>query len=124
MDLIGVDPRFVRLEGQLLAHVSATQLPRQEGLALAGADCGRIGAGPLQPVLFQVGDRSVRTLVAVILQASDVGELVDSRVAIAPLGLAQSLSACRENINRILVEPRPGQDREVRRRLQRFAGSG
>jgi putative ABC transport system permease protein len=122
VDLIGLDPRFVRLEGQLLARLSAAQLPRQQGLALPAPVARRIGAGPLQPLRFQVGDRSIRTLAAVILQASDIGELVNSRVVIAPLGLAQSLIGMQGSINRIFVEPRPGHDREVERALRGLAG--
>jgi len=122
VDLIGLTPGFVRLQGRLLSHVSAMQLPKQEGLALPAPVARRIGAGPLQPLSFHVGDRSMRTLAAVILQASDVGELVNSGVVIAPLGLAQSLAGMRGSISRILVEPQPGHDREVQRALQRLAG--
>lgn len=121
VDLIGVDSRFVSLEGQLLAHVSASQLSRQQGLALPASVASQIGAGPLQPLLFHVGSRSISTLVAVILQASDIGPLVDNPFAIAPLGLAQNLAGMRGSISRILVEPRPGEDRQVERDLQRMA---
>jgi putative ABC transport system permease protein len=122
VDLIGVDASFMRLEGQLLARVSAAQLYEQQGLALPAPVARQIGAGPLQPLLFQVGDRSIKTLAAVILQASDIGELVYSPVAIAPLVLAQSLAGMPDSISRILVEPSPGHDREVERGLQRLAG--
>src|SRR5580693_327842 len=123
VELIGVDTRFVRLEGQLLAHVNAPQFSQQQGLALPAPVARRIGAGPWQPLLFQVGDRSVKTLAAVILHTSEIGELVDSPVAIAPLRLAQSLLGMPGRINRILVEPRAGHDREVELALRRIAGS-
>ncbi len=122
VDLIGLDAGFVRLQGRLLSHVSATQLPRQEGVALPAPVAREIGAGPLEPLSIDVGDASMRTLTAVILQASDIGELVDSRVAIAPLGLAQSLAGMRGRVSRILVEPQPGRDREVERGLEGVAG--
>jgi putative ABC transport system permease protein len=121
VDLIGVDSRFVSLEGQLLAHVSTVQLSQQKGLALPASVARQIGVGTLQPVLFQVGGRSIHTLVAAVLQASDIGQLVDSPVAIAPLGFAQDLAGMRGRISRILVEPRPGQDRQVERELGRLA---
>jgi putative ABC transport system permease protein len=123
VDLIGVDSSFVRLEGQLLARVSAAQLSRQQGLALPAPVAQAIGAGPLQPLLFQVGDRSVKTAMVAVLRSNDIGELVHSPVAIAPLWLAQSLSGMPEGISRILVEPRPGRDREVAAGLRRLAGS-
>ncbi len=121
VDLVGVDSRFVSLEGQLLTHMGAAQLSRQQGLALPGSVARRIGAGPLQPLRLQVGARSAHTLVAAVLQASDIGQLVDSPLAIAPLGLAQNLAGMHNRISRILVEPRPGQDRQVQRELQGLA---
>ncbi len=123
VDLIGVDSRFIALQGQLLAHVSAAQLSRQNGLALPAPVAARVGAGPLQPVLLEVGDRSIKTVVALTLGASDIGEVVHSPVAIAPLGYAQRLAGMPARITRILVEPRPGRDREVQRGLARIAGS-
>ncbi|MGH2913042.1 MAG: ABC transporter permease, partial [Solirubrobacteraceae bacterium] len=122
VDLIGLDTGFVRLQGRLLSHVSATQLPRQQGVALPAPVAREIGAGSLQSVSIQVGDSSMRALTAVVLQASDIGELVDSRLAISPLGLAQSLAGMRGRVSRILVEPLPGRDREVERELERVAG--
>ncbi len=122
VDLVGIDSRFVALDGRVLARVSTARLSQQRGLALPAPVTQQIGAGPLQPVRFQVGDRSFNTLLAVILQASDIGELVDSPLAIAPLKLAQSLAGMQGAISRILVEPRPGQDREVERELKRIAG--
>jgi putative ABC transport system permease protein len=122
VDLVGVDARFVALDGRLLARVSAARLSQQQGLALPAPVTQQIGAGPLQTVRFQVGDRSANTLVAVILQASDIGELVNTPLAIAPLKLAQGLAGMQGAISRILVEPRPGQDHEVERELKRIAG--
>jgi putative ABC transport system permease protein len=121
VDLIGVDVRFVQLDGQLLERVSTAQLSRQQGLALPAPVARQIGAGALQPVIFQVGDRSTKTFVAATLQASDIGELVDNPVAIAPLVMAQSLAGMPGSISRILVEPQPGHDLEVERDLERLA---
>ena len=121
VNLIGVDARFISLEGEMLAHVSTAQLSRQQGLALPASVAHKIGARTLQPLLFQVGARSTRTLALAILQAGDIGQLVESPVAIAPLGLAQDLSGMPGRISRVLVEPRPGDDRLVERELQRLA---
>jgi putative ABC transport system permease protein len=122
VNLIGVDTSFLMLGGQLLAHMSTAQLSEQQGLALPASVARQIGAGPFQPLLFQVGAHSVKTLVAVVLQASDIGQLVNSPVAIASLGLAQDLADMPNSVNRILVEPSPGHDREVQRGLQGLAG--
>jgi putative ABC transport system permease protein len=122
VNLIGLSPGFSSLEGRLLSHVSTMQLPKQLGLALPAPVAGKIGAGPLQPLRIQAGDSSTNTLAAVILQASDIGELVDSPVVMAPLGLAQRLVGMQGSVNRILVEPQPGHDREVASALRGIAG--
>ncbi|HWX86836.1 MAG TPA: ABC transporter permease, partial [Solirubrobacteraceae bacterium] len=121
VNLFGLSVRFSSLEGRLLSRVSATQLPRQLGLAITAPVARKIGAGPLESLRIEVGDRSTKTLAAVILQRSDIGELIDDPVAVAPLGLAQRLTGMQGSINRILVEPRPGHDREVRDALLRIA---
>jgi putative ABC transport system permease protein len=121
VDLIGVDSRFLSLEGRLLAGMSTAQLAKQQGLAVPASVAHRIGAGPLRPVRFQVGARSTSTQVAVVLQASDIGQLVASPLVIAPLGLAQSLAGMPGMVSRILVVPRPGSDRLVERELRVLA---
>jgi putative ABC transport system permease protein len=122
VDLIGVDASFIRLQGDLLARINAGAMSRQQGLALPAPVAAQIGANPLQALLVQVGDRSVRTSTVLILQASEVGELVDSPVAIAPLWLAQRLAGMPSRVSRILIEPQPGHDVEVRRELRRITG--
>ncbi|HEU0249089.1 MAG TPA: FtsX-like permease family protein [Solirubrobacteraceae bacterium] len=119
--LVGLNPRFLRLNGTLLSHLSTTQIASQQGIALPAPIADHIGADTLQPVLVQVGDRSTRMQVGAILQASDVGELIDSQLAISPLGRAQEAAGMRGSINRILVEPRNGHDSEVLRALRKLA---
>jgi len=121
VNLIGLSPGFSSLQGRVLLHVSASQLARQDGLALPAPVAREIGVGPLQTVQLQSGDTSTKTLAAVILQAGDVGELVDSPVVIAPLGVAQALTGMQGSVNRVLVEPRAGRDQEVKAALERLA---
>jgi putative ABC transport system permease protein len=121
VDLIGVNARFVLLKGSLLARVSATQLSRQHGLALPAPTAEKIGVKSLQPLTVQIGARNVRTLLAVELNVTDIGPGVASPVAILPLADAQRLTGMAGEVTRILVEPEPGHDAEVRVGLQRIA---
>jgi putative ABC transport system permease protein len=121
IDLIGVDSRFIELKGRLLAHVSAAQLSRQRGLALPTPTAERIGAKPLRPVTVQVGAKNVKTLVAVELDVSDIGTGVSSPIAVLPLTDAQQLTGMAGMVTRILVEPKPGQDRKVQQELTALA---
>ncbi len=121
VNLVGLSPGFSSLQGRVLSHVSSAQFSRQQGLALPAPIARKIGAGPLQTLRLQSGDTSTKTLAAVILQAGDVGELIDSPVVIAPLGLAQDLTGMQGSVNRVLVEPRAGHDHEVKVALERIA---
>jgi putative ABC transport system permease protein len=121
VDLIGVDARFVRLEGRLIARVSAERLARQDGLALTAPTAEHIGVRPLQLLTVQVGARNVRTVLAVTLGASDLGTGIANPVAVMPMVRAQELTGMVGKVSRILIEPRPGRDREVRAALTMIA---
>src|SRR6185312_8652569 len=85
VDLIGVDSRFLSLEGELLAGLSAEQLAKQQGLAVPASVAHQVGTGLLQPLRFQVGARNTSTPVAAVLQTGDIGQLVNSPLVIARL---------------------------------------
>jgi putative ABC transport system permease protein len=121
VDLIGVTARFVQLEGRLVTSVSATQLSRQQGLALPVPIAERIGVKSLQPVTLLIGDKRIETIVAVVLGRSDIGVGVDSPIAIVPLGEGQQMTGMAGRVSRILVEPMPGDDAQVKSELTGIA---
>jgi putative ABC transport system permease protein len=121
VDLIGVDRRFIQLNGPLLEHISAGQLYRQHGLALPVPIAEKIGVKSLQSLTVQIGAKNVPTILALELNATDIGAGVANPVAIMPLQAAQSLTGMTGRVSRILVEPYQGHDSEVRRGLQRIA---
>jgi putative ABC transport system permease protein len=120
VDLIGLNPRFLQLNKRMLGHLNAAPITTQPGVALPAPLADRIGVGPLQRVSIRTGDRSVATTVGLVLQRSDVGDLVDSQVVIAPLGRAQQIAAMVGKVNLILVVTRPGREDEVVRELRRL----
>lgn len=122
VDFIGADPSFIRLGGRLLQHFSAAALARQHAIVLPTPIAQQLGVGSLQPVTLQVGARSVQVLVGATLQKADIGALVDSPIALAPLRYAQQLSGMKGRITRIFVRPAAGRDAEVRAELTRLAG--
>ncbi|MGA9876318.1 MAG: ABC transporter permease [Solirubrobacteraceae bacterium] len=116
-----MDARFVQLKGRLLTGFSTAQISREQGLALPAPIAERIGAKSLQPVTLQVGARNVKTFVGVTLEVSDIGIGVDSPIAIMSLAQAQRLTGMVGRVTRVLVEPKPGRDREVQAELTRIA---
>jgi putative ABC transport system permease protein len=121
VELIATDPRYLHLAGSLLRHLSPAQLAGQQALALPAPIAQEIDAQSLQPIELQVGARTAPTLVATVLQSAEIGTLVYSPVAIAPLRYAQQLTGLRGRVSRIFVQAQPGQEHEVRLGLQRLA---
>jgi putative ABC transport system permease protein len=121
IELIGVDPRFAHLGGQLVRHVSARALSHQRAIALPAPLARKIGVGALQAVSIQLGAGERRTLVGIVLQQSDIGALVHSPVAVAPLAYAQKLAQLQGRLTRILVQPRRGHDLEVKAALEHLS---
>lgn len=122
VDLIGVDRRFIQLNGPLLAHVNSAQLYRQNGVALPAHVAEDIGVKSLQSLTVQIGAKNVQAILALELNATDIGLGVNSPVAIMPLLAAQKVTGMLGSVSRILVEPEAGQDRQVRIGLQKIAG--
>lgn len=80
-----------------------------------------IGAEQLQIIEAQVGAHLVPTLVGAVLKPSEIGPLIHSTVAIAPLRYAQNLTGMQGRLSRVLVQVYPGRDAEVLRGLHRIA---
>lgn len=121
VDLIAGNPRYVNVAGPLLRHFRSAILAHQRALALPEPIAKAIGVSSLQPIKLQVGASIVPAFLATTLQASDIGALVASPVAVAPLAYAQKLTGMRGRITRIFVAVRPGQSGEVRAGLVRLA---
>jgi putative ABC transport system permease protein len=123
VDLIGTDPRFAHFAGALLRRFSAAQLAAQRAIALPAPLAEEIGAGPLETIKIQIGAKVVQTLLGATLGAADIGGLVHSPVALAPVGYAQTITDMRGRITRIFVQARPGHQLAVRAGLERLAAS-
>jgi putative ABC transport system permease protein len=119
--LIGVNPQQVRASGPLLRRFSARQLSRQEAIALPTPLAREIGVGPLQTAKLQIGASYVETLVGTTLGRSEIGELVHSPVAVAPIGYAQRIAGAPGKINLIFVRYDPAHARVARAALGRLA---
>lgn len=121
VDLIGVDPRTVRASGPLLHRFSARQIAAQQAIALPAPLANEIGTGPLEAVKLQVGAQFVETLVGATLDEADVGALVHSPIAVAPISYAQRLTGVQHKLTRIFVRYNPAQAGKVRAALARLA---
>ncbi len=133
IDLLGADPRFARAGGPLLkrfSHLqpannsSHSQLTSQPSIALPAPIAQSVGAGPLQPVTLQVNGHQTQTLVGTTLSEADIGGLVHSLIALAPVSYVQRLSGMTGRLSRIFLAVKPGRERAVHAALQRLTGDG
>ena len=121
VDLLGTSPQFAHAGGPLLRHFSTEQLAHQKELGLPAPVAKAIGAESLLPIEIQVGTHVTSTLVGATLQEADIGGLVNSPVAIAPVGYAEELAGTIGRVTRIFVRTEPGREAEVRAALVRLA---
>jgi putative ABC transport system permease protein len=121
VDLIGTEPSLSRIAGPLLRHFSAQQLTRQRAIILPSPIAQAIGAGPLQLIKIQIGARTVETLLGVALGEAEIGPLVNSPVAAAPLAYAQRLTDMSGKITRIFIRTLPGREQEAKASLSKIA---
>lgn len=123
VDLLGADPRLASFAGSLLRHFSARQLAAQQAIALPEPIAQTLGIVPLQTVKLQLGAKSIETLVGATLGEGEIGGLVNSPVAVAPIAYAQRLGGLRGRVSRIFVRVAPGHETAVRARLARIAAA-
>jgi putative ABC transport system permease protein len=121
VDLVAGEPGSLQLTGPLLRDFGYSVLAGEHAVALPAPIARSIGARSLQPVTLEIEGRLVRTLLATTLQAPDIGALVNSPVAFAPLGYAQALTGMRGRVTRVFVQVRAGYGRAVRTELTRLA---
>lgn len=125
--LVGADPRLARLGGRLVDGLAATgasslrTLRRQPVIAVPDPIANSLGIKLGAPIEIETDSRAVRVPLGVRLRESDVGPLVNSPAAIAPLDYAQRLSGEQGRITRIFIKPEPGREADVAADLRRLA---
>ncbi len=123
VDLIGIDPHYVRSVGPLLGRFSSAQLEGQQAITLPTPLARTIGVGPRQVIEVQIGAGVVRALVRAALREGDIGGLAQSPLALAPIAYAQDLTGMQGRITRIYIRTQPGHEREVQVRLAGLAAT-
>jgi putative ABC transport system permease protein len=120
--IYGSDPRIVQFQGSLTQGYSASQIARQEVIALTTSVAVAVGLHTGDLAHLQIAGRD-QLVGIVVLGRRDIGALADTTVALAPLAYLQSLAKLEHRISRVLVETEPGQLGAVRSQLQRVAGA-
>jgi putative ABC transport system permease protein len=122
VDLIGGDERLVGMGGALLRELVSPHIHLSEAIALPGPLARELGVRAGGGVRLAASSRPRPVPVATVLGRSQLGALVDSPIALAPLGYAQRLGDMPGRYSRLLVEAGPSRVAQVRARLERLVG--
>jgi putative ABC transport system permease protein len=122
VELIGADSSLDQLGGALVRHVSLEPFGGIGAVVLPGPLSRTIGVTKFgQEVSFQLAGHTARAPLYSQLHTSQIGSLIDSPVALAPLSFAQEMTGLRGRVSRILVQSAAGSQRRVTAALRSLA---
>jgi putative ABC transport system permease protein len=123
VELVGADSSLTQLGGALVKRAALTPFAGLGAVVLPAPVAKTIGVTKFgKMVTFQVAGENSEAALFAQLHEKQIGALIDSPIALAPLEYAQELTGLEGRLNRILVEPAPGREAQVRLALLRIAG--
>jgi putative ABC transport system permease protein len=122
VELVGADSSLSQLGGALVRHTSLSPFAGIGAIVLPAPLARTIGVTKFgDEATFQLNGRVAEAPLYEQLHASQIGPLIASPIAVAPLAFAQEMSGLSGRISRILVEPAPGREAAVRAALVALA---
>ncbi|HEY2570704.1 MAG TPA: FtsX-like permease family protein [Solirubrobacteraceae bacterium] len=123
VELVGADSSLSQLGGSLVRHTSLSPFAGIDAIALPSPLAHRLGVVKFgEEATFRLNGLIAEVPLYEQLRAAQIGPLISSPIAVAPLVAAQEMSGLGGHVSRILVEPSPGRERTVRAALIRLAG--
>ena len=123
VQLVGADSSLTELGGALVKRASLTPFAGLGAVVLPAPVAKTIGVTAFgKNVTFQVAGENSEAALYAQLNEKQIGALINSPIALAPLEYSQELAGLKGRLNRILVEPAPGQEAQVLAGLKRLAG--
>jgi putative ABC transport system permease protein len=121
VDLAGADTSLVVLDG--LAHTLPRATLQAGGLGLSRATAAALGIASRSgaPVVLRLRGRALPLRVSAVLGLETFGALAQARVAVMPLEELQRLAGLPGRVNRILLQPLPGREAQLRSGLASLA---
>ncbi len=122
VELVGADSSLAKLGGTLVRHTELTPFGGVGAIVLPAPLARALGVTRFgQEATFQLAGHTATAPLYEQLHAHQIGALVGTPVALAPLAFAQELAGVGAHVSRILVQPSPGAEAQVRAALQRIA---
>jgi putative ABC transport system permease protein len=121
IQLVGVTPAEVELEGAVTDDISASTLAIAGGVGLPSAVANAIGAKAGRPVTLLANGSPHAVQVRGIFGSQIVGAIANSPIVIALLPKAQELAGRENRVTEVLVKPRHNAVRLVEGELRHLA---
>ena len=123
VQLVGADSSLTELGGALVKRAALTPFAGLGAVVLPAPVAKTIGVRIFgKMVRFQVSGENSEAALYAQLHEKQIGALINSPIALAPLEFSQELAGLKGRLNRILVEPAPGREAQVLAGLRRLAG--
>jgi putative ABC transport system permease protein len=123
VQLVGADESLTQLGGALVKRAALTPFAGLGAVVLPAPVAKTVGVTVFGKIVtFQVGGSNSEAALYAQLHEKQIGALINSPIALAPLEYSQELAGLKGRLNRILVEPAPGQEAQVLASLKRIAG--
>jgi putative ABC transport system permease protein len=124
VELVGADSSLSELGGALVRHTKLTPFAGFGAIVLPAPLARTIGITKFgQEATFQLNGRVAQAPLYEQLRAKQIGPLISSPIAVAPLSFAQEMSGLSGHVSRVLVEPAPGAEATVKAALEQLAGT-
>ena len=123
VELVGADESLSELGGTLVRHTALSPFGGVGGVVLPAPLSKTLGVTKFgQEATLQLAGRTTQAPLYAQLHENQIGPLVGSPLAIAPLSFAQEMTGLPARVSRILVQPAAGSEPQVRAALTTLAG--
>jgi putative ABC transport system permease protein len=122
VELVGADSSLRALGGALVRHTDLEPFAGIGAILLPAPLAHEIGVTRFgREATLKLYGRSERAPLYEQLHEKQIGGLVASPIVVAPLFFAEEMTGLGARVSRVLVEPMPGRERQVRAGLLRLA---
>ncbi len=122
VELVGADASLSELGGSLVRHTQLSPFAGIGAIVLPAPLARKIGVTKFgEEATLQLDGRVAQAPLYEQLSAKQIGPLISSPIVIAPLSFAQEMSGLSGRVSRMLVQPAPGREAQVRAALEGLA---
>ncbi len=122
VELVGADASLSALGGTLVHHTQLSPVAGIGAIVLPSPLARKLGVTKFgEEATLKLDGRVAQAPLYEQLGARQIGPLISSPIVIAPLSFAQEMTGLSGRVSRVLVEPVPGREAEVRAGLERLA---